>query len=259
MLNRFISDFNIFYPSSIICMIKRIVCKVVAALLLGIITHTMVFAQSGVSEEKPLVFLVRVLDNETQKPLEVKMSLAKKSGEPFSPPKAVKTGVYQFDIYSKESESYALSIEKSSYTSKNMKITLPGNDGTGKQVIRRQVKLMKEGRTDSEWRNVYFGIGKTSIPSEYYPELSKIEKSLNENSSMKLDISGHADTKGSRSLNQKLSQKRADAVVNYLVKKGINSARLTAKGYGESDPIANNDDEKEGRELNRRVEFRIQE
>ena len=54
-----------------------------------------------------------------------------------------------------------------------------------------------------------------------------------------------------------MSQLRADAVVRYLVDKGIDQRRLTAVGYGEEKPLASNDDESEGREINRRVEFKI--
>jgi outer membrane protein OmpA-like peptidoglycan-associated protein len=74
---------------------------------------------------------------------------------------------------------------------------------------------------------------------------------------MKVEISAHTDNRGSDAYNLQLSQKRAESVVNYLISKGIAANRIIAKGYGESKPLASNDDEAEGRELNRRVEFEV--
>ncbi|MGZ4089526.1 MAG: OmpA family protein, partial [Bacteroidia bacterium] len=75
-------------------------------------------------------------------------------------------------------------------------------------------------------------------------------------------IQSHTDSKGSDQYNEKLSQKRAESVVNYLIGKGINPLRLKAKGYGESKPIAPNEnsdgsDNPEGRAQNRRTDFKI--
>ena len=76
------------------------------------------------------------------------------------------------------------------------------------------------------------------------------------NANIKVEISSHTDSRGSGIYNQRLSQKRADAVVKYLVNKGIASNRLSAKGYGPSQPVDTNDTD-EGRQLNRRTEFMI--
>ena len=74
---------------------------------------------------------------------------------------------------------------------------------------------------------------------------------------MNLEISGHTDNIGTSEYNLKLSQRRASAIVDYLVGKGVDARRLKAVGYGRQQPLASNDDESEGRELNRRVEFRV--
>jgi outer membrane protein OmpA-like peptidoglycan-associated protein len=80
---------------------------------------------------------------------------------------------------------------------------------------------------------------------------------LKENPQYKIKIAGHTDNVGSAEFNKQLSEKRAAAVVEYLKKKGIDSRRLSSVGFGEEKPLASNDDEKEGRELNRRTEFEI--
>ena len=74
--------------------------------------------------------------------------------------------------------------------------------------------------------------------------------------SMKIEISGHTDNKGTADYNKKLSESRAKAVLDYLVKKGISPDRMTSAGYGMEKPMAANDSEG-GRQLNRRTEFEI--
>jgi outer membrane protein OmpA-like peptidoglycan-associated protein len=69
-------------------------------------------------------------------------------------------------------------------------------------------------------------------------------------------VEGHTDSTGSDAYNQALSQRRADAVLNYLVRKGVPANRLTARGFGKSSPVASNDT-REGRALNRRVELEV--
>lgn len=74
---------------------------------------------------------------------------------------------------------------------------------------------------------------------------------------MLVEVAGHTDSIGPDAYNQTLSQKRSESVRQFLIERGISAERLTAVGYGESEPRASNDTE-EGRELNRRVELRIQ-
>ena len=105
-------------------------------------------------------------------------------------------------------------------------------------------------------RNVFFDIGKFTLRPESTPELERLYKLLNDIQRIKVEISGHTDNTGSEGLNLKLSENRTKAVVDYLVKKGISSNRVQFKGYGSSEPVADNDSY-EGRQLNRRTEFKI--
>ena len=73
---------------------------------------------------------------------------------------------------------------------------------------------------------------------------------------MKIEIGGHTDSKGSAEYNKKLSNDRAQSVVNYLIENGISASRLTYIGYGKDQPVATNETE-EGRQENRRVEFKV--
>ena len=75
-----------------------------------------------------------------------------------------------------------------------------------------------------------------------------------ENATLKISVEGHTDNVGNATLNRILSENRAKAVMNYLVTKGINTTRLTSKGWGQTKPIADNSTE-EGKAKNRRVEL----
>jgi OmpA-OmpF porin, OOP family len=103
---------------------------------------------------------------------------------------------------------------------------------------------------------IYFDIDKSDVKPDSDKTLDEIASLLKIDRSLKLEIAGHTDNTGSAEHNMTLSQARAQAVVDTLVKKyGIDSARLQAKGYGDTKPIAANTDET-GRSKNRRVELK---
>ena len=104
--------------------------------------------------------------------------------------------------------------------------------------------------------NIFFEFGKATLKPESFPELNRVVQLMKDNSTIEIEISGHTDNVGSDADNLKLSQDRAQAVVDYLTKNGVKSGRITAKGYGESMPVASNDTD-EGRQYNRRVEFKV--
>ena len=104
--------------------------------------------------------------------------------------------------------------------------------------------------------NALFAFDKFDINPKAQSILNDVAGWLKKNPQMKCELSGHTDGKGSVAYNQKLSEQRAQAVYDYLVKAGVSSDNLTWKGYGKSEPIATNDTA-EGRQLNRRVELRL--
>jgi OOP family OmpA-OmpF porin len=106
--------------------------------------------------------------------------------------------------------------------------------------------------------DILFDLNKSTLKPESKTELDRIGAILVQVPDLKIEIGGHTDSTGSDKTNMVLSEARANAVRDYLVKNfpQINGANLMAKGYGESKPVASNDT-KEGRAQNRRVEFRI--
>ncbi|MBW2631148.1 MAG: OmpA family protein [Deltaproteobacteria bacterium] len=101
---------------------------------------------------------------------------------------------------------------------------------------------------------VDFEFASSSISSDSYFLLDKSVKILEDNPSVNVRLEGHTDNIGSEAYNQKLSESRATAVMNYFIKKGISADRLSAVGYGYTKPIASNETSA-GRDKNRRVEL----
>jgi OOP family OmpA-OmpF porin len=86
--------------------------------------------------------------------------------------------------------------------------------------------------------------------------LDRLVAFMNENKDKKASLSGHTDNVGTDAYNQKLSERRASSARDYVVKKGVEGGRISAQGFGESKPIADNKT-KEGRSKNRRVEIKV--
>jgi len=116
------------------------------------------------------------------------------------------------------------------------------------EIINEQVAISLE--------NVFFDHNKHVLKPESYSELNRLAKFIKENKNLKIEISGHTDNVGTTQYNKQLSQKRANAVKNYLVTKNCTSSKLISKGYGETKPISDNDTDI-GKAKNRRVEFKV--
>jgi outer membrane protein OmpA-like peptidoglycan-associated protein len=101
---------------------------------------------------------------------------------------------------------------------------------------------------------INFETGKSAIKAESQNIVDQIVTMLKENESLQVSIEGHTDNVGQAVANQKLSEDRANSVMNAIVKGGIDKTRLAAKGWGQTTPIADNKTE-ENRALNRRVEI----
>ena len=104
--------------------------------------------------------------------------------------------------------------------------------------------------------NVEFDFGKATLRPQSYKTLDELVDYLERKSDDKIEIGGHTDNIGSEAKNKILSLERAKSIVEYLISKGIDPARLTAKGYGSMEPIEENKTEA-GRQKNRRSEVKI--
>ncbi|MFT7625806.1 MAG: MYXO-CTERM domain-containing protein, partial [Myxococcota bacterium] len=105
---------------------------------------------------------------------------------------------------------------------------------------------------------VYFETGKSVILEMSYPLLAMVSKIINENPTLvqKVVVEGHTDNRGGRAYNKRLSARRAKAVARFLRKSGVDKRKVSAKGYGVTQPVADNGT-RQGRAQNRRVDFRV--
>jgi outer membrane protein OmpA-like peptidoglycan-associated protein/cell division septation protein DedD len=208
-------------------------------------------------EIKPLIYVVKVVDRGSKTPLDAKLKLQGSKDNILVGSTSQGNGVYEFRITNTTPKDYKLSIESDGYVFQNQNLRIEGAT-TESKTVNRTIELQKISiGVTSILRNIYYDYDKASFKTESYPELNKLEAMLRQNQNVRVEIGGHTDAYGKWDYNKYLSQKRAEAVKDYLLKKGIDARRIKAVGYGESKPIASNDDESEGRALNRRVEFKV--
>ena len=113
------------------------------------------------------------------------------------------------------------------------------------------------GLADKVAGNVYFQFNNRAFREQFKPQLDKVLKVLLENPGMRVEVHGHTDNFGHQSINQSIGFLRASSVARYLINRGIPESRFEIVSFGETRPMASNDDEWEGRELNRRVELNL--
>jgi outer membrane protein OmpA-like peptidoglycan-associated protein len=123
--------------------------------------------------------------------------------------------------------------------------------GTGINVIRDGDNLFLDMPSE-----ITFGVDSANIDVGFRNTLDQLASTLTQYEKTYVDVLGHTDSTGSDAYNQALSERRASAVADYLSTRGVQSARLAARGYGESQPKASNLDAA-GRSANRRVEIRL--
>jgi outer membrane protein OmpA-like peptidoglycan-associated protein len=132
---------------------------------------------------------------------------------------------------------------------------LPAPEPAPKAEKKKKAEIKKNKIVIDE--KVQFETNKANILPASHELLNDVVDILKENKDLKVLIEGHASSEGDAKHNLTLSDERAKSVMNYLVEHGVDKSRLTAKGFGSTEPIADNATEA-GREKNRRVEFTIQ-
>jgi outer membrane protein OmpA-like peptidoglycan-associated protein len=163
------------------------------------------------------------------------------------------SGAYLISL--KPGMNYGISVSKKEYLFHSENFDIPENAVAKK--IQKDILLKRiEVGTKIVLNNIFFDFNKATLRTESVAELDRVNKLMTDMPSLRIEISGHTDNIGSASYNKKLSESRAKAVVDYLAKKGIERTRMEFKGYGFKQPIASNKT-KEGRQQNRRTEFKI--
>jgi outer membrane protein OmpA-like peptidoglycan-associated protein len=205
---------------------------------------------------QPIKFVLEVVDAETKQPVDAKARMRGVDNTAIGSA-SLGTGMFEFGVMSTVPKEYTVSIELEGYIFENIKVML-GRATEETQTVNRKVLLRKVAIGEvSALRHVFFDFGKATLQEASFDELNMMITMMKQNTSMQVEIGGHTDDVGSDSFNKKLSQQRADAVRVYLTNNGVSGRRIKSIGYGEERPIVSNDDESGGREINRRVEFKV--
>ena len=202
--------------------------------------------------------------------MDVVISLRGVTGTGGVPANKVSTGVYSFSSKEGKGHEYVLSATKDGYEPQLITINYPaaGNDpfefSQSVQMVKAKVEKPVERLAPpprvtpgNKVRNVYFDFGSSYYHKEDVVFIEQAIAIMKQDPSLKLELNGHSDVVGMERFNKNLSIKRAERVKAAIVKAGIAANRITVKGFGSDRPLASNDQEKEGRELNRRVEFKL--
>ncbi|WP_345156252.1 OmpA family protein [Pontibacter saemangeumensis] len=173
-------------------------------------------------------------------------------------------GEFTFNLDS--ASTYSLVAEKPGFFTARQQITTVGKMPTQEELTEasNEVRLtatlvlneiVKEKAIVLE--NIFYDFDKANIRPDAAVELDKLVQVLNDNPGISIELSSHTDARGSDIYNQDLSQRRAESAVEYIISKGIDSSRITAKGYGESRPVVRNAKTEEEHQRNRRTEFKV--
>lgn len=169
------------------------------------------------------------------------------------------TGAYLFILQPGRNYNITYEADDFLFSSENFNVA----DTSAYAVINRPIELspIKVGQKIT-LKNIFFASGSSTLAPASKVELEKLRTLMTKLPHLVVEIGGHTDAQGSDELNQKLSQKRAESVVKYLVDGGIDKRRLRAVGYGEAQPVAVNQNpdgswNRQGMALNRRFEFKI--
>jgi outer membrane protein OmpA-like peptidoglycan-associated protein/tetratricopeptide (TPR) repeat protein len=169
------------------------------------------------------------------------------------------TGAYLFILQPGKNYNISYEADDFLFSSENFDV----GTQTAYSVINKPIELapIKVGQKIT-LKNIFFASGQSELKAESKVELEKLRALMTKMPNLVVEIGGHTDAQGGDDLNQRLSQKRAESVVKYLVDGGIDKRRLKAVGYGESQPIAINQNpdgswNKQGMTMNRRFEFKI--
>ncbi|MDR1678229.1 MAG: OmpA family protein [Prevotellaceae bacterium] len=195
----------------------------------------------------------KVWDSKTQKPIQAKIEVYKLDNDKtvFQSVSDEVTG--EFQAFLPTADEYGYTVEKKGYLFVSGNLQQRDSLHTSKKVVDLRAIAVGEKVT---LNNIFFDFDKSNLQSVSYSELKRVARFLRINSKVSVELAGHTDNVGSRDYNMRLSQARAKEVADYLLKQGVPPERVSYKGYGPDQPIADNATD-EGRAKNRRTEIVI--
>jgi outer membrane protein OmpA-like peptidoglycan-associated protein len=211
--------------------------------------------QPEAPKELVLYLIGRVTDSETKEPVLARLEIFDLSTDQIVTTTASSDvdGSYRVKLPAKK--SYMVNLRATGFLSDMRRVTIPNTYTEEFYTLDVPLVKFKVGKK-VVLNNILFELGKAVLTASSYVELDKLVNALLDSPQMRIEISGHTDNTGNPVVNAKLSTDRAKAVVDYLIRKGIDTGRLTYHGFGSDQPIADNATAA-GRAKNRRVEFKI--
>ncbi|MCL2040380.1 MAG: OmpA family protein [Bacteroidetes bacterium] len=206
--------------------------------------------------EKVILVAGKVIDKKTNKPVAAniyyeKLSTGENMGIARSNPT---TGEYKIALPA--NEKYGFRAEAKDYIAINENLDLTKLKDNISEIKRDLYLVPLEQGQAIVINNLFFEFAQSELLPESFPELDRLAKLMQESPTMKIRLEGHTDNIGTNQANMTLSQKRVEAVMNYLVSKGVDKNKITTVGRGALKPVVSNNTE-EGRAKNRRVECYI--
>jgi outer membrane protein OmpA-like peptidoglycan-associated protein len=197
----------------------------------------------------------KVFDHQTKKPLEALVEIIdlKTEEDLYATYTDIHNGTFLTTL--PRNKLYSLNVSKEGYLFYSENFSIERYQPDEPVILEIPLQKIEIGNT-VVLKNVFFDTNKFNLKNESTVELLKLIEFLQENKGLVIEIRGYTDNVGNAQSNLLLSQNRAKSVFNYLVDAGINSNRITHKGFGDANPVSENTTQK-GRANNRRTEFVI--
>ncbi len=219
------------------------------------VKETVIAPVIAIKEAQLTILKGKITDALTQQPLEATIEIVDNFRNEIIASFTSNSSTGNYLVSLPAGKNYGIAVKKESYLFHSENFDIPMTAAF--QEVVKDVALSNVAVGNKIiLKNIFFDFGKSTLRPESTNELERLTKLLNDIPTLKIEISGFTDSKSSAEFNLKLSESRAKSVVDYLVKANIKAERLTFVGYGKEQPIASNDTD-EGRQLNRRTEFKI--
>ncbi len=211
------------------------------------------FEKDAELKVKKVDFEIEISDEETQTGLPVEVIITNLESNEVIRTTAAADSDGKYIIKLRDGDSYNVSVSPKGYSFYNTTVNLKKKDAPKKLDVK--LKQLKED-TKLTLNSITFESNSAELKESSYSELDRVVKLMTDNPDIKIEISAHTDNAGSDAYNLRLSKRRANSVMSYMLEKKITTSRMISQGYGESKPIYANDTD-ENKAMNRRVELKI--
>ena len=217
---------------------------------------TFTYPENNKNESRLVLFKGVVIDYDTFDPIGASIEISDNDKKEIITKIKSNSVTGKFLVSLPAGKNYGIAVKKKGYLFYSENFNIP--DSAAYLEVDKHIPLLaaEEGNKIT-LKNIFYDYGKATLRPEAIPELNQLVHSLlNLSASIKIEVASYTDNQGSDEFNMVLSQARAQAVVDFLFAAGVSKEKMEAKGYGKANPVASNDTE-QGRQLNRRTEFKI--